>query len=379
EADAKETKKTAKLAGKKAAVRKPTGAKAKSKAKDKTKPRPNKKTKIPSDVEKHSAQIEEPVDIPEEVDIGKSDSEILTENMEAPQTDDQAGDVTEAILDAAAETERVEEDEVEELQTKGEQADIIAETEDSDTKEGLNQVKEEPQTDELKDGVSESVVEDSVESENSTDKIDDTEADKQADDPTEEDTKNSDSEILSEDLEAPQTGDQTGDVTDAILEAAAEAERVEEDEVEELQSEDEQADIIAETEDSDTKEGLSQVKEEPQTDELKDGVSESVVEDSVESENSTEKIDDTEADDPTEADAENSDTEMLTKNLKAPQTDDQAGDVTEAILDAAAETERVEEDEVEELQTEDEQADIIVEAEDSDTEEGLSQEKVETQ
>ena len=389
-------KETAKLTGKETAARKPTEAKPKPKpkakpkvdTKDDTKPKSKPKAKfkakpkpnIPSVIESPLEHIDKLVDISKEIDIGKPDSEIIAEDFEATQTNDQTGDATEAILESAAETERLA-GETEGLQAEDEQTGIVVEAEDSDVAASLSQDTVDTQTDKLTDDVSESVVEAYDTTESATEKEDDFHAYKQADDPTEVDVESSDTEILTEGLEVPQTDDQAGGVTEAILEAAAKTEKLA-GEVEGLQSEDEQTGIVVEAEDSDVAASLSQDTVDTQTDKLTDDVSESVVEAYDTTESATEKEDDfhayKQADDPTEVDVESSDTEILTEGLEVPQTDDQAGGVTEAILEAAAETERLA-DEAEGLQAEDEQADILIEAEDSDVAESLSQDAVDTQ
>ena len=254
--------------------------------------------------------------------------------------------------------------------------------------------------------------------ENEAKLIDAFQTDKQADDSTEEDVESSDTEIHAGMVEVPQTDE----ITEATLEAAAETERLAE-ETESLQIEDEQTGILVDAEDSDSAESLSQKAEDTQTGKLTDDVSESVVEDSVAAESSTEKIDDTgtddqtgevietenqkdeiksleetenekkqsvkvepemdvlgklfvkmQADDSTEEDVESSDTEIHAGMVEVPQTDE----ITEATLEAAAETERPVE-EAESLQIEDEQAGIVVDAEDSDSAESLNQKTEVTQ
>jgi hypothetical protein len=309
EAGATGAKETAQLAEKESTAHKLTEAqpkpkpKAKSKvdAKDDTKPKSKPKAKskakpklnIPSVIESPLEHIDKPMDISKEIDIGKPDSEIIAEDLEATQTDDQTGDVTEAILESAAETERLA-GETEGLQSEDEQTGIVAEAEDSDVAENLSLDAVNAQTDKLTDDVSESVVEAYDTTERATEKEDEFHAYKQADDPTEVDTESSDTEILTEGLDVPQTDDQAGDVTEAILEAAAETERLTEEaetlagETEGLQAEDEETGIVVEAEDPDTAESLIQEAEETQTGELTDDVPES-----VDAENPKEKTDDT--------------------------------------------------------------------------------------
>jgi len=83
---------------------------------------------------------------------------------------------------------------------------------------------------------------------------------------------------------------------------------------------------------------------------------------------------DKQADDSTEEDVESSDTEIHAGMVEVPQTDE----ITEATLEAAAEKERLVE-ETESLQIEDEQTGILVDAEDSDSTESLSEKTEDTQ
>ena len=326
---------------KETAAQKPTEVKAESQA----------ETNLPSDIDNPLEQTDKPADMSKEIDIGKPDTKILTEKLEAPQTDDKTGDVTEATLESAAEIERLA-DEAEGLSAEDGQTDSIVQAEDLDA-ESLSQEAVDTQTDKLTDDVSGSLVEDSVDAENSTEKKEDFQADKQADDQTGVDIESSDTEILTEGLETQQVDDPTGEVTDAILEAAAETERLAEeaekleDEAEGLQIENEQTVTMVEAEDSDTAESLSKGTEETQKDELTDDVSESIVEGSVDAENQTEEKDDTKTDVP-------------------------SGEVIEA--EAAAEKLA---EEVEGL-PEGEQPGILVEAEDSADVENPTEEKNDT-
>jgi hypothetical protein len=141
-----------------------------------------------------------------------------------------------------------------------------------------------------------------------------------------------------------------------------------------LQTEDEQTGIVVEVEDPDAAESLSQDTVDTETDKSVDDVSESFVEDSVTDENLTEKIDDTRTDgqpeDVKETSVEDPDTiESCIEKADDIQTVSQSD---EAILEVAAETERLVED-VESLQTDDKQTGLIVETEDSDAAESPSQ------
>ncbi|MGR3293468.1 MAG: hypothetical protein ACUZ9M_05545, partial [Candidatus Scalindua sp.] len=363
EVEVKGAKETAGLAEKKSATHKPIEAKPrpkpKPKAKAKTKAKPKTKSKsksnIPAVIESSLEQTDKPVDISKEVDIGKPDSEILIENLEAPQTDDQIGDVTEAVLEADAETGSLEEKE-RSIQTEDGQASIVVEAENTSTAKSINQEAVDIQTDNLTDDLSETVVDTTDTSGIATEKKDDSQADKQTDDPTK--------------VEVPQTDDQTEEITEAILEAAAETERLTEEE-EKLQTEDEQTSILVEAEDSVTAESISQKTEDIQTDKPADDVSESAVEGSVEAQNLKEESDDTRTGDQPGDVIEDTGT---TKSSMEKVDDNQAGEE----IEVAPDVEKLAE-EVDGLQTEDEQTGIIVEAEDSDMTESLIQEAEETQ
>ena len=222
--------------------------------------------------------------------------------------------------------------------------------------------------------MSESVVEDSVAAESSTEKIDDTGTDDREDvnEALIEDPDTIESSI--DQADDTQIDGQAGEV----IEAAAETERPY-GRSRSLQTEDEQTCIVVDAEDTDSAESLSQETEDTQTGKLTDDVSESVVEDSVAAESSTEKIDDTGTDDRpeevNEALIEDPDTiESRIEKADDTQTDSQPGEV----IEVAAETERPAE-EAESLQAEDEQAGIVVDAEDTDSAESLSQETEDTQ
>ncbi|KHE94060.1 MAG: hypothetical protein SCABRO_00198 [Candidatus Scalindua brodae] len=324
-------KETAKLTGKETAAHKPTEAKPKADAKDDTRSKSKAKSKaklkpnIPSVIVSPLEHIDKPVDISKDIDIGIPDREVLAENLEATRTNDQASGVTEAILEAAAETERLTED-AEGLQAEDEQADILVETEDSDVVESLSQDAVDTQTDKLTDDVAESFFEAYDTTESTTEKEDDFQADKKAGDPTEVDVGSSDTKIHTEGLEATQTDDQAGGVTEAILEAAAETERFAE-EADGLQAEDEQADILVEAEDSDVAESLSRDAIDIQTDKLTDDVSES-----VDAEAPKEKLDNTKADNQAvEAVSEKTVTEDSAESIDDALTDKQVGDADEGV------------------------------------------------
>lgn len=352
------SKKTRAKGAAKSAAKKPTAHKP---ADDKDKAI----NEIPSDIEHpleqtDRTQTDKPADGSKEVDVGKSHTETPTGKEEDSQKDDQARGVTEAILEAVSEEERPA-DEVGNLQTEEQTGSATgAVIEGADAEGSLTENAGDTQADKPVDDAPESLVEGSVTTESTTEEIDAFQTDK----PTEADVESSDTEIHVGKVEVSQTDDQTDEITEAILEAAAEAERLAE-ETESLQTEDEQTSIVVDAEDSDSAESLSPETENTQTGKLTDGVSESVVEDSVAVESSTEKIDDTGTDDRpedvNEALIEDADTiESRIEKADDTQTDSQAGEV----IEVAAETERPAE-EAESLQTEDEQAGIVVDAEDS--------------
>jgi hypothetical protein len=360
------SKKTRAKGAAKSAAKKPTAHKP---ADDKDKAI----NEIPSDIEHpleqtDRTQTDKPADGSKEVDVGKSHTETPTGKEEDSQKDDQARGVTEAILEAVSEEERPA-DEVGNLQTEEQTGSATgAVIEGPDAEGSLTENAGDTQADKPVDDAPESLVESSVTTESTTEEIDAFQTDK----PTEADVESSDTEIHVGKVEVSQTDDQTDEITEAILEAAAEAERLAE-ETESLQTEDEQTSIVVDAEDSDSAESLSSETENTQTGKLTDGVSESVVEDSVAVESSTEKIDDNgtndRPEDVNEALIEDADT-LGNRIEKADdtQTDSQAGEV----IEVAAETERPAV-EAESLQTEDEQAGIVVDAEDSDSAEILSQ------
>ncbi len=326
---------------------------------------------IPSDIE-HPLEQTDITQTDNPVDVRKSDAEILTDGVEDPQKEDQAGGVTEAIIEAAAETERLAE-EAESLQTKDDQTGIVVEVKDSVAAENLSLDTEDTEANKPMGDISESVVEGAITTESTTEKKDDFPSGKQAENSTVADVESSDTEIHAGKVEAPQTEGQTEEITEAILEAAAETERLAE-EADSLQTEDEQTGIVVEVEDPDAAESLSQDTVDTETDKSVDDVSESFVEDSVTDENLTEKIDDTRTDgqpeDVKETSVEDPDTiESCIEKADDIQTGSQSD---EAILEVAAETERLVED-VESLQTDDKQTGLIVETEDSDAAESPSQ------
>ncbi len=222
-----------------------------------------------------------------------SDTEVHAGKVEVPQADDQTVEITEAILEAAAETERLAE-EAESLQAEDEQTSIVVDAEDAGSAENLRQEAEDTQTGKLTDDVSDSVVENSVAAESPTEKIDDTETGDRPEDVNEaliEDPDTIESRIEKADDTQTDSQSQAGDVIDVTAEAERPAE-----EAESLQAEDEQTGFVVDAEDTESAESLSLKTEDTQTDKLADDVSESVVEDPVAAESSTEKIDDTRTD-----------------------------------------------------------------------------------
>ncbi|MBT4731569.1 hypothetical protein HOB87_06340, partial [Candidatus Woesearchaeota archaeon] len=287
------------------------------------------------------------------VDVGNIDTEIITDDLEIPQADNQAGDEIDAVSENVAEAVSPD-GEVENKQTEGEQADIVVEAEDSDIAGNLSQDTGDIQTDTPADDVLEPVVEAPDVAEIATEN----------EDVPLVGVESTDTEILANNLGTPQTDG----VTEVVSEEIAEA----------VNSEgDEQADIIVESEETDTTENLSQDAVDEQTGKLADDVPESVVEAYDTTEGETEEKDgfqvDQQVEDSTEVDVESTDTGTLTENSEPKHTVDHSGEVTEAILEAAAETERLTE-EAEKLKAEDEQADIIFKSEATDTVESPNQE-----
>ena len=185
---------------------------------------------------------------PTENNAESTDTEMLAEDLEASQTDDQTGDITESILEAAAETERLEEEEVKGSPVADEQTDIIVEAEDS------------------------------VDAENPTERIGDAKTVDQSGDVSE------DADVIESSLEKTEDTPSGEDI-----EAVAAAEKPAEEVVEGVQAEDEQADTVVEAGDSNPEESLIQEAEETQTDELTDDVSESTAEEMVTEDSSESK------------------------------------------------------------------------------------------
>jgi hypothetical protein len=293
--------------------------------------------------------------------------------------------VTDTILEAAAETERLDEEE-KNLQAEGEQTKFVFETETSATSEIPSQDTEGVQLDELTDDVSESAVDVSVGADKPTETKAKLESKAKAEpkakskpkaDPkvkakpktkTRKKTKPNDKTNLSSDIESSLAQTDT-----EILKDAAKTEKLEE-EVKGLQAEDEQTVVVAEAETSDTIEISGKDTAGVQEDELTDDMPESVVKDAVDVAKPTEEIGDLQADkqadEPTVIDTENSDTEILTESTEATEAEGQVAEVTEATegVETRAEV-------VEGSRSEDEQKDVIVETEGLDIEESLIQEQ----
>ena len=287
------------------------------------------------------------------VDVGNIDTEIITDDLEIPQTDNQAGDEIDAVSEVVADTVSPD-GEVGSIQVEDEQADIVVEAEDSDIAENLSQDTGDILTDTPADDVLEPVDEAPDVAEIATEN----------EDVPLVGVESTDTEILADNLRTPQTDG----VTEVVSEEIAEA----------VNSDgDEQTDIIVDSEETDTTEILSQDAVDEQTGKLADDVPESVVEAYDTTESETEEKGgfqvDQQVEDSTEVDVESTDTGTLTENSEPKHTVDQSGEVTEAILEAAAETERLTE-EAEKLKAEDEQADIIFKSEATDTVESPSQE-----
>jgi hypothetical protein len=392
EVEAKSAKREAKLAEKETTARKPAEVKPKSKPKPKpkTKPKakssakPKVKSNTPSVIETPLEQTDKPEGISKEVDTEKSDTETITDGLEATQADVVAEEISEAAVTENLGGKAVS------IQTQDEQTSFAFESEDSDTAKSQGQEVEGIHADTLTDDVPGPAVE-------APEAPDATETATEKEDDSHMGVESTDTEILADDLEAPPVDDQAVDKTEAVSEEVVEAVGPD-GEVESIQT-----DVVVEAEDSDIAEDLSQDVEETQTDELTDDVSGAIAEDIIDAGNPTEEIDNYQIDnqdgDPTEIDVGSSDTEIPVDGVETPPIDDQAGDITEAILEAAAETERLEEeevkgpqtedieavaaaeklaDEVEGLQAEDEQTGTIVESEDSDDAESISQEVAET-
>ena len=148
--------------------------------------------------------------------VESTDTEILTDDLEIPQTDNQAGEETDAVSEEVAEAVSPD-GEVGSIQTEGEQTDIVVEAEDPDTAE--DPVDE--QTGKIADDVSEAVLEVHDTAESATETKDDFQADQQVEDSTAVDVGNIDTEIITDDLEIPQTDNQAGDEIDAVSEVVA--------------------------------------------------------------------------------------------------------------------------------------------------------------
>ena len=294
-------RKSNKKAGKE--VGKKTGAKGAAKSVEKKstahKPADDKDIaiiKIPSDIEHpleqtDRTQTDKPADGSKEVDVGKSYTETPTGKVEDSQKDDQVRGVTEVILEAVSEEEEPV-DEVGNLQTQGQTGSATgAVIDDPDAVENFTDSAGDAQAAKQVDDAPESVAEGSVAVESTKEEIDAFQTDKQADDLTGADVESPDTEIHAAQVEVPHTDDQTDEITEATLEAASETERLAE-EAESLQTEDEQAGIVVDAEDTDSAESLSQKTEDTQTGKLTDDVSESVDEDSIADESPAEKIDD---------------------------------------------------------------------------------------
>ena len=302
---------------------------------------------------KDDFQADQQVEDSTAVDVGNIDTEIITDDLEIPQTDNQAGDEIDAVSEVVADTVSPD-GEVGSIQVEDEQADIVVEAEDSDIAENLSQDTGDILTDTPADDVLEPVDEAPGVAEIATEN----------EDVPLVGVESTDTEILADNLRTPQTDGVTEEVSEEIAEAVN-------------SDGDEQTDIIVDSEETDTTEILSQDAVDEQTGKLADDVPESVVEAYDTTESETEEKDDFQADqqveDSTEVDVEGTDTGTLAENSEPKHTVDQSGEVTEAILEAAAETERLTE-EAEKLKAEDEQADIIFKSEATDTVESPSQE-----
>ncbi|GAX60339.1 parvulin-like peptidyl-prolyl isomerase [Candidatus Scalindua japonica] len=181
--------------------------------------------------------------------------------------------------------------------------------------------------------ITEPEIETSSDTEKYLAQIDKTQTDKPADNLNKVNAGKSDTEISSEKVEHLHKDDQTGGATEAILETT---------EIEGLQAEEKSDSMIGEaTVDPDANLNPIEKPGGTQTDEHSGEVHGSIVEGPGTTESTKEKLDDIRSDDqtdePTELNARSSDTEIEVGEVDVSQTEE----ITDAILEAAAESERL--------------------------------------